>query len=100
MPPDIISGESSGGKHLKFVLEVNPPNVHIVPKVLGLHLSTFSLKGAHDDAQLLGSCKCHCCTGIGFFKLSKDFLLREFFHTPAPTVRFDSIVVLAEGRRS
>ena len=45
MPPDIISGESSGGKHLKFVLEVTPPNVHIVPKVLGLHLSTFTLKG-------------------------------------------------------
>ena len=39
-------------------------------------------RGAHDDTQLLGSCKCHCCTGIGFFK---DLLLREFFHTPAPT---------------
>ena len=36
------------------------------------------VEGAHDDAQLLGSCKCHCCTGIGFFELSKDFLLRKF----------------------
>ena len=53
MPPDIISGESSRGKHLKFVFKVNPPNVHIVPKVLGLHLSTFSLKGfsTHRDKR-------------------------------------------------
>ena len=35
MQPDIISGESSGGKHLKLFLEVTPPNVHVVPKVLG-----------------------------------------------------------------
>ena len=28
MPPNIISGESSGGKHFKLVLEVTPPNVH------------------------------------------------------------------------
>ena len=49
------------------------------------------IEGAHDDAQLLGSCKCHCCTGIGFFELSKDFLLREFFHMPALTTteKFD-----------
>ena len=53
MPPNIISGKSSGGKHLKFVLEVTPPNVHIVPKVLGLHLSTFTLKGfsTHRDKR-------------------------------------------------
>ena len=38
MPPNILSGESSGGKHFKLVLEVTPPNVHVVPKVLGLHL--------------------------------------------------------------
>ena len=38
MPPNIISGESSGGKRFKLVLEVTPPNVHVVPKVLGLHL--------------------------------------------------------------
>ena len=36
MPPNIIPGESSGGKHFKLVLEVTPPNVHFVPKVLGL----------------------------------------------------------------
>ena len=44
MQPNIISGESSGGKHFKLVLEVTPPNVHVVPKVLGLHLSTFTLQ--------------------------------------------------------
>ena len=42
MPPNILSGESSGGKHFKLVLEVTPPNVHVVPKVLGLHLSSFT----------------------------------------------------------
>ena len=45
MPPNILSGESSGGKHFKLVLEVTPPNVHVVPKVLGLHLSSFTLQG-------------------------------------------------------
>ena len=45
MPPNIISGESSGGKHFKLVLEVTPPNVHVVPKVLGLHLPSFTLQG-------------------------------------------------------
>ena len=54
------------------------------------------VEGAHDDAQLLGSCKCHCCTGIGFFKLSKDFLLREFFHTPAPTTTEKSDLCLCQ----
>ena len=34
MPPNILSGESSGGKHFKLVLEVTPPNVHVVPKVV------------------------------------------------------------------
>ena len=38
MPPNIIPGESSGDKHFKLVLEVTPPHVHFVPKVLGLHL--------------------------------------------------------------
>ena len=33
MPPNILSGESSGGKHFKLVLEVTPPNVHVVPNV-------------------------------------------------------------------
>ena len=45
MRPNILSGESSGGKHFKLVLEVTPPNVHVVPKVLGLHLSWFTLQG-------------------------------------------------------
>ena len=54
MPPDIISGESSGGKHLKLVLEVTPPNVHVVPKVLGLHLSSFTLKWIEEVIRLRG----------------------------------------------
>ena len=53
MPPNILSGESSGGKHFKLVLEVTPPNVHVVPKVLGLHLSSFTLQGfgTHRDKR-------------------------------------------------
>ena len=49
IPPDVIPGKSSGGKHLKFILKVNPPDVQIVPKVLG----TFSLKGfsTHRDKR-------------------------------------------------
>ena len=31
MAPNILSGECSGGKHFKLVLEVTPPNVHVVP---------------------------------------------------------------------
>ena len=53
MPPDVILGESSGGKHLKFLLKVYPPDIQIVPKVLGLHLTTFTLKGfcTHRDKR-------------------------------------------------
>ena len=46
MPPNVLSGESSGGKHFKLVLEVTPPNVHVVPKVLGLHLSLTGTREA------------------------------------------------------
>ena len=51
MPPDVILGESSGGKHLKFL--VYPPDIQIVPKVLGLHLTTLPLKGfsTHRDKR-------------------------------------------------
>ena len=60
MPPNIIPGESSGGKHFKLVLEVTPPNVHFVPKVLGLHLSTFTLQGfnTHRYKRGMPSGKC------------------------------------------
>ena len=60
MQLNIISGESSGGKHFKLVLEVTPPNVHVVPKVLGLHLSTFTLQGfnTHWDKRGMPSGKC------------------------------------------
>ena len=53
MPSDVILGESSGGKHLKFLLKVYPPDIQIVPKVLGLHLTTFPLKGfsTHRDKR-------------------------------------------------
>ena len=34
-PKNVILGESSGGKHLKFLLKVYPPDIQIVPKVLG-----------------------------------------------------------------
>ncbi len=39
------TGKSSGGKHLKFLLEVHPGDIKIIPKVLGLHLTAFTLKG-------------------------------------------------------
>ena len=60
MPPNIISGKSSGGKHFKLVLKVTPPNVHVVPKVLGLHLSSFTLQGfnTHRDKRGMPSGKC------------------------------------------
>ena len=60
MPPNILSGESSGGKHFKLVLKVTPPNVHVVPKVLGLHLSSFTLQGfsTHRDKRGMPSGKC------------------------------------------
>ena len=45
MLPDLIPGKSSGGKHLKLLLEVHPGDIKIIPKVLGLHLTTFTLKG-------------------------------------------------------
>ena len=31
--PDVFPGKSSGGKHLKFILKVHPPDMQIVPKV-------------------------------------------------------------------
>ena len=37
MLPDVIPGKSSGGKHLKFILEVHPPDIQIVPKD-GVHV--------------------------------------------------------------
>ena len=60
MPPNILSGESSGGEHFKLVLEVTPPNVHVVPKVLGLHLSSLTLQGfnTHRDKRGMPSGKC------------------------------------------
>ena len=45
MLPDLIPGKSSGGKYLKFLLEVHPGDIKIIPKVLGLHLTAFTLKG-------------------------------------------------------
>ena len=54
------------------------------------------VEGAHDDAQLLGSCECCRCGGIGFFELSKDFILREFFHMPAPTTTEESDLCLCQ----
>ena len=54
---------------------------------------TSHVEGAHNDAQLLGSCECYCRAGIGFFELSKDFILREFFQClPLPPLRNPTLV--------
>ena len=49
--PDLFPGKSSGGKHLKFLLEIHPGDIKIIPKVLARRCQVVHLKGRHHPLQ-------------------------------------------------